>query len=114
MVDPSLVISLHGHFVSNPQLVSQIGQGYDHLEQTNNLQPNQFLPLHLPLTNFESCLIDHFWQSHFRLERMVKEVSVASENVFGLECRNGYVHACLHARKVMPKVASKKDIFPNL
>ena len=48
------------------------------------------------------------------VERMVKEVSAASSNVFGLERRNGYVHARLHAREVAPDVTVKAGFLPML
>ena len=48
------------------------------------------------------------------VERMVKEVSAASANVFGLERRNGYVEARLHARKVLPKVTTRADFLSLL
>ena len=37
------------------------------------------------------------------VERSVKEVSIASSRVFGIEKRNGYVHARCEARKLVPK-----------
>ena len=44
------------------------------------------------------------------VERMVKEVSAASANVFGAERRDGYVHARINARKLIPRGAKKSDI----
>ena len=43
------------------------------------------------------------------VERFVKEVSVASSCVFGIEKRNGYVHARCEARKLVPKFQRKGD-----
>lgn len=44
------------------------------------------------------------------VERMVKEVSCASANVFGAERRDGYVRARLQARKIIPKPSKKSDL----
>ena len=43
------------------------------------------------------------------VERLVKEVSVASAQVFGAERRDGYVLARCNARKLVPKVDRKAD-----
>ena len=44
------------------------------------------------------------------IERAVKEVSQASEAVYGFDRRDGYIRARANNRKLMPKLKSKKSL----
>lgn len=46
------------------------------------------------------------------VERGVKMVTEAAANVYGHEAREGYIRQRINCRTIIPKFASKKDIFP--
>ena len=45
------------------------------------------------------------------IERIIREVSVASENVYGFEKRDGYIKAKMESRKLVPEHKSKKSLL---
>ena len=45
------------------------------------------------------------------IERFVKEVTAAAEQVFGYERRDGFIRACMAHREVMLSFVSKKDLI---
>ena len=44
------------------------------------------------------------------MERAVKEVTRACENVYGEAARDGFIRAGIVNRQVMPKTRTKKDL----
>ena len=44
------------------------------------------------------------------IERAVKEVTQASEAVYGFERRDGWIRARANNRNLMPKLGTKKDL----
>ena len=44
------------------------------------------------------------------MERLVKQVTVACESVFGYEARDGFIRARAANRLMMPKNNTKKDL----
>ena len=44
------------------------------------------------------------------MERAVKEVTRACENVYGEAARDGFIRAGIANRQVMPKIRTKKDL----
>ena len=72
-----------------------------------NMATESILTARLSNTNlrFEAFSISHSQRnSPATLERLVKENSAASAQVFGAERRDGCVHARCSARKLVPKV----------
>ena len=45
------------------------------------------------------------------IERVIREVSIASENVYGFEKRDGYIRAKIESRKLVPEHTSKKSLL---
>ena len=45
------------------------------------------------------------------IERVVKEVTRASQQVYGAEKRDGFIRAALAHRELLPSCGSKKDMF---
>ena len=44
------------------------------------------------------------------IERAIKEVTTASNTVFGFERRDGFVRARAESRELMPVISSKKNL----
>ena len=58
----------------------------------------------------EPMLVPYYCLHTQGIERAVKEVTAASEAVYGFERRDGFIRARAENRELMPKLSSKKSL----